>query len=268
MVCNQRVGGGGLPPCLRRLNGLAPIRLKAVFFFLFSDILWKEASRLAMLEVDANCCWKWITNRCSAICSMFWHSFSSEMAPCCWGNAGRDRKQSLIHLCKILVDICRHGMRMNGFSKLTMNHKKNLLLKSTNYAAFIGHCHSQYIFWSEQMKSVDVHEIHGNRPCIGAGCGRLGSSHYGMAYHPSSALETPHQFSVLGGKKSTSQHQKTMGRILWRKLSRNREYRKPYNLIELDCGVCECKVKKCRWSKHILTTKRLQNLEVKSWNGF
>ena len=31
------------------------------------------------------------------------------------------------------------------------------------------------------------------------------------------------------------------------------EYRKTYNLIEVNCEVCECKVKKCRWSKHILT---------------
>ena len=36
-------------------------------------------------------------------------------------------------------------------------------------------------------------------------------------------------------------------------LARNREYRKSYNLIEVDCEVCECKVKKCRWPKHILT---------------
>ena len=31
-------------------------------------------------------------------------------------------------------------------------------------------------------------------------------------------------------------------------LARNREHRKAFNLIEVDCGVCECKVKKCRWS--------------------
>ena len=47
-------------------------------------------------------------------------------------------------------------------------------------------------------------------------------------------------------------------------LARNGEYRKTYNLIEVDCDVCECKVKKCRWSKHILITKHLQNLEGKS----
>ena len=49
-------------------------------------------------------------------------------------------------------------------------------------------------------------------------------------------------------------------------LARNREYRKTYNLIEVDCEVCECKVKKCRWSKHILTKKQLDTLEAKSWN--
>ena len=47
-------------------------------------------------------------------------------------------------------------------------------------------------------------------------------------------------------------------------LAKNREYRKTYNLIEVDCEVCEYKVKKCRWSKHILTKKHLDNLEAKS----
>ena len=44
-------------------------------------------------------------------------------------------------------------------------------------------------------------------------------------------------------------------------LAINREYRKLHNLIEVDCEVCECKVKKRRWSKHILTTKHLENLK-------
>ena len=47
-------------------------------------------------------------------------------------------------------------------------------------------------------------------------------------------------------------------------LAKNREYRKIYNLIEVGCEVCECKVKKCRWRKHILTRKHLDNLEAKS----
>ena len=47
-------------------------------------------------------------------------------------------------------------------------------------------------------------------------------------------------------------------------LARNREHRETYNLIEVDCEVCECKVKKCRWSKHILTKKQLDSLEAKS----
>ena len=174
--------------------------------------------------------------------------------------------------------------------------------------------HSTFLKWKNDI-SRRPKKIHRNRPpSIGAGCGRLGSSHYGMAYHPSSALETPHQFSALDGNKSTSQPKKCPfwgGNksldcgwrswfiyiyMMWKNtpdewraknpdkvytqwaeyyeenkpdiLSRNRECRKTYNLIEVDCGVCECKVKKCRWSKHILTTERLQNLEVKSWNGF
>ena len=47
-------------------------------------------------------------------------------------------------------------------------------------------------------------------------------------------------------------------------LARNSEHRKTYNLIEVDCEVCECKVKTCRRSKHM----HVENLEVKSWNGF
>ena len=112
MVCNQRLQGEGgycTPPLfaehqsLRRLHGLAPIRLKAG---------WR--------------CWKWMTNRYSALFSnlqyvlvQFWQF---KWLLVVGGNAGRDRKQSLIHLCRILIDICRYGMRVNGFSKLTMNH--------------------------------------------------------------------------------------------------------------------------------------------------
>ena len=36
-------------------------------------------------------------------------------------------------------------------------------------------------------------------------------------------------------------------------LAKNNEYRKTYNLIEVDCDGFECKVKRYRWSKHILT---------------
>ena len=32
-------------------------------------------------------------------------------------------------------------------------------------------------------------------------------------------------------------------------------YRNEYNKIEIDCEVCKCKVKKCRWKKHIETQK-------------
>ena len=41
------------------------------------------------------------------------------------------------------------------------------------------------------------------------------------------------------------------------------EYKKAYNQIEIHCEVCECKVKKCRWSRHILTQKHIDNLESK-----
>ena len=36
---------------------------------------------------------------------------------------------------------------------------------------------------------------------------------------------------------------------------------KLHNLIEVHCEVCECKVKKRRLLKHILTTKHLENLK-------
>ena len=38
-------------------------------------------------------------------------------------------------------------------------------------------------------------------------------------------------------------------------LARNREHRKAYKLIEVDGGACECKVKKCRWSKTYLNNE-------------
>ena len=44
---------------------------------------------------------------------------------------------------------------------------------------------------------------------------------------------------------------------------RKKEYDKTFSQIEKDCEVCECKVRKCRWSKHILTQKHIDNLDSK-----
>ena len=40
-------------------------------------------------------------------------------------------------------------------------------------------------------------------------------------------------------------------------------YRNEYNKIEIDCEVCKCKVKKCRWKKHIETQKHKNNEMIK-----
>ena len=34
-------------------------------------------------------------------------------------------------------------------------------------------------------------------------------------------------------------------------LEKKKEYRKEYRQLEVYCDTCQCKVKKCRWSKHI-----------------
>ena len=40
-----------------------------------------------------------------------------------------------------------------------------------------------------------------------------------------------------------------------------KEYRKEYSKIEIYCDTCTCPVRKCRWSKHILTQKHLSKME-------
>ena len=40
-------------------------------------------------------------------------------------------------------------------------------------------------------------------------------------------------------------------------------YRNEYNKIEIDCEVCKCKVKTCRWKKHIETQKHKNNEMIK-----
>ena len=40
-------------------------------------------------------------------------------------------------------------------------------------------------------------------------------------------------------------------------------YRNEYSKIEIDCEVCKCKVKTCRWKKHIETQKHKNNDMIK-----
>ena len=40
-----------------------------------------------------------------------------------------------------------------------------------------------------------------------------------------------------------------------------KEYKKGQSQIEIECEVCECKMKKCNWAKHILTKKHNKNLD-------
>ena len=39
----------------------------------------------------------------------------------------------------------------------------------------------------------------------------------------------------------------------------HREYQKEYRQIEVWCDICDCKVKKCRASKHLQTQKHINN---------
>ena len=36
-----------------------------------------------------------------------------------------------------------------------------------------------------------------------------------------------------------------------------REYNKEYSELEIECEVCECKVRKCNWARHLGTRKHM-----------
>ena len=46
-------------------------------------------------------------------------------------------------------------------------------------------------------------------------------------------------------------------------LEKGKEYNKEYRQLEAFCDFCPCKVKKCRWSKHLQTKKHKHNETVK-----
>ncbi len=46
-------------------------------------------------------------------------------------------------------------------------------------------------------------------------------------------------------------------------LEKGKEYKKKYRKLEVFCDYCQCKVKKCRWSKHLQTEKHKQNETAK-----
>ena len=47
-------------------------------------------------------------------------------------------------------------------------------------------------------------------------------------------------------------------------LEKGKEYNKEYRQLEVFCDYCQCKVKKCRWSKHLQTEKHKHNETVKN----
>ena len=47
-------------------------------------------------------------------------------------------------------------------------------------------------------------------------------------------------------------------------LEKKKEYKKDYMQLEVFCDYCQCKVKQCRWSKHLQTEKHKQNETVKN----
>ena len=75
-------------------------------------------------------------------------------------------------------------------------------------------------------------------------------------------------------KKEREKYQKNREkrRERWQKYYRNnkteilekgKEYNKEYGQLEVFCDFCQCKVKKCRWSKHLQTEKHKLNETVK-----
>ena len=40
-----------------------------------------------------------------------------------------------------------------------------------------------------------------------------------------------------------------------------KDYRKAYSQIEIECEVCKCTVRKCGWTRHIVSSKHKKNLD-------
>ena len=54
---------------------------------------------------------------------------------------------------------------------------------------------------------------------------------------------------------------------LWQKYHEEREKKKVYNQIELDCAVCGCKVKKNKWARHVRSEKHRKVVERGGGDG-
>ena len=49
----------------------------------------------------------------------------------------------------------------------------------------------------------------------------------------------------------------------WKHIERRTAYSKAYGQIESYCDVCECTIRKCKWSRHQKTQKHQENLNKK-----
>ena len=43
-----------------------------------------------------------------------------------------------------------------------------------------------------------------------------------------------------------------------------KEKKKAYSQIEIDCGVCGCKVRKCKWNRHVKTKKHILGVDCEN----
>ena len=130
--------------------------------------------------------------------------------------------------CKeIYCEVCRHNIRKLGWAK-HLRTRKHI----------------------ENEKGVEEVE---KKQCRTCGCWRVLELYRGenatcniyLGYRETWAKKNEEKVRVMN-KNYWDEHREE-----------KREYNKEYSQREVDCEVCECKVRKCNWARHVRTRKHI-----------
>ena len=130
--------------------------------------------------------------------------------------------------CKdIYCEVCRHNVRKLGWAK-HLKTKKHI----------------------ENVKGVEEVE---KKQCWKCRCWRVLELYRGENATCNVCLGYRESWAKKNEEKA-----REMNRNYWDKhKEEKREYNKEYSQREIECEVCECKVRKCNWARHLGTRKHM-----------
>ena len=130
--------------------------------------------------------------------------------------------------CKdIYCEVCRHNVRKLGWAK-HLKTKKHI----------------------ENEKGVEEVE---KKQCWKCRCWRVLELYRGENATCNVCLEYRESWA-----KKNEEKVREMNRNYWDKhKEEKREYNKEYSQREIECEVCECKVRKCNWARHLASRKHM-----------